>query len=116
MHDETEMDRMLGIEGIELIGINNRDLGNTISFQFMYLINYRLLSEGHRLSTIKVVSLLSYSTSAFAGTFKVDIGNTKMLLDRRRLDILNDKNIIVSRHCDPLLLVFTQFLVLCLCF
>ncbi|XP_057522252.1 indole-3-glycerol phosphate synthase, chloroplastic-like [Amaranthus tricolor] len=55
VHDETEMDRMLGIEGIELIGINNRDLG----------------------------------------TFKVDIGNTKMLLDRRRLDILNEKNIIV---------------------
>ncbi|CAN6448362.1 unnamed protein product [Victoria cruziana] len=27
VHDEREMDRVLGIDGIELIGINNRDLG-----------------------------------------------------------------------------------------
>lgn len=27
VHDEREMDRVLGIEGVELIGINNRDLG-----------------------------------------------------------------------------------------
>ena len=27
VHDEKEMDRVLGIEGIELIGINNRNLG-----------------------------------------------------------------------------------------
>lgn len=74
----------------------------------MYPIKFRLISEGHRLSTITVVSLLSYSTSARAGTFKVDIGNTKMLLDRRRLDILNEKNIIVSRHWDPFLFVFTR--------
>ncbi|KAL2929414.1 Indole-3-glycerol phosphate synthase chloroplastic [Bienertia sinuspersici] len=55
VHDEMEMDRVLGIEGIELIGINNRDLE----------------------------------------TFKVDISNTKKLLDRRRLEILNQKDIIV---------------------
>lgn len=27
VHDEREMDRVLGIEGVELIGINNRNLG-----------------------------------------------------------------------------------------
>jgi len=27
VHDEREMDRVLGIEGVELVGINNRDLG-----------------------------------------------------------------------------------------
>lgn len=27
MHNEREMDRVLGIDGIELVGINNRDLG-----------------------------------------------------------------------------------------
>lgn len=28
VHDEREMGRVLGIEGIELVGINNRSLGN----------------------------------------------------------------------------------------
>ncbi|XP_021760023.1 indole-3-glycerol phosphate synthase, chloroplastic-like [Chenopodium quinoa] len=55
VHDKMEMDRVLGIEGIELIGINNRDLE----------------------------------------TFKVDIGNTKKLLDARRLKILSQRDIIV---------------------
>ncbi|KAK9700161.1 hypothetical protein RND81_08G220700 [Saponaria officinalis] len=55
VHDEREMDRMLAIEGIELIGINNRDLGS----------------------------------------FEVDISNTRKLLDKRRLELLVSKNIIV---------------------
>ncbi|KAF3783551.1 Indole-3-glycerol phosphate synthase [Nymphaea thermarum] len=32
VHDEREMDRVLGIDGIKLIGINNRDLGICIYF------------------------------------------------------------------------------------
>ena len=28
VHTEQEMDRVLGLEGVELIGINNRDLGS----------------------------------------------------------------------------------------
>ncbi|KAH9613894.1 hypothetical protein KSS87_016008 [Heliosperma pusillum] len=55
VHDEREMDRMLEIEGIELIGINNRDLG----------------------------------------TFAVDISNTRKLLNERRIDLLNRRDIIV---------------------
>lgn len=55
VHDEREMDRVLGIEGIQLIGINNRDLG----------------------------------------TFKVDISNTKKLLDGSRGQAIRDRNIIV---------------------
>lgn len=55
VHDEREMDRVLGIEEIELIGINNRDLE----------------------------------------TFKVDISNTRKLLDGRRLEIILGKDIIV---------------------
>lgn len=31
VHDEREMDRVLGIEGVELIGINNRNLGKVFS-------------------------------------------------------------------------------------
>lgn len=30
VHNEREMDRVLGIDGIELIGINNRDLGEDV--------------------------------------------------------------------------------------
>ncbi|KAJ4730247.1 indole-3-glycerol phosphate synthase, chloroplastic-like [Melia azedarach] len=55
VHDEREMDRVLGIEGIELIGINNRNLE----------------------------------------TFKVDISNTKRLLEGERGKIIRQKDIIV---------------------
>lgn len=55
VHDEREMDRVLGIDGIELVGINNRDLG----------------------------------------TFKVDISNTKKLLQGERGEKIREKGIIV---------------------
>ncbi|MCL7035391.1 hypothetical protein MKW94_000975 [Papaver nudicaule] len=55
VHDEKEMDRVLGIEGIELVGINNRNLG----------------------------------------TFEVDIGNTRHLLEGERGEIIRQKDIIV---------------------
>ncbi|GAB2285172.1 hypothetical protein Dimus_019624 [Dionaea muscipula] len=55
VHDEREMDRVLGIEGVELIGINNRDLG----------------------------------------TFMVDIGNTKKLLQGKHGVTVREKDIIV---------------------
>lgn len=34
MHNERELDRVLGIDGIELVGINNRNLGK---FQLMQI-------------------------------------------------------------------------------
>nr|XP_027120797.1 indole-3-glycerol phosphate synthase, chloroplastic-like [Coffea arabica] len=55
VHDEREMDRVLGIDGIELIGINNRNLK----------------------------------------TFKVDISNTKNLLQGERGRIIRERGIIV---------------------
>nr|XP_027121529.1 indole-3-glycerol phosphate synthase, chloroplastic-like [Coffea arabica] len=55
VHDEREMDRVLGIDGIELIGINNRNLE----------------------------------------TFKVDISNTKNLLQGERGRIIRERGIIV---------------------
>ncbi|KAL6524552.1 hypothetical protein OROHE_016223 [Orobanche hederae] len=55
VHDEREMDRVLKIEGIELVGINNRDLG----------------------------------------TFKVDIANTKKLLEGELGQRIREKGIIV---------------------
>ncbi|XAR55244.1 Indole-3-glycerol-phosphate synthase [Bertholletia excelsa] len=44
VHDEREMDRVLRIEGVELIGINNRDLG---TFKFD-ISNTKKLLEGKR--------------------------------------------------------------------
>ncbi|KAF8410878.1 hypothetical protein HHK36_003415 [Tetracentron sinense] len=44
VHNEMEMDRVLGIDGIELIGINNRDL-ETFDFD---LSNTKKLLEGER--------------------------------------------------------------------
>ncbi|XP_011071997.1 indole-3-glycerol phosphate synthase, chloroplastic isoform X2 [Sesamum indicum] len=55
VHDEREMDRVLEIDGIELVGINNRDLG----------------------------------------TFKVDIANTKKLLEGERGERIRQKGITV---------------------
>ncbi|KAI3753512.1 hypothetical protein L2E82_25567 [Cichorium intybus] len=55
VHDENEMDRMLAIDGIQLIGINNRNLE----------------------------------------TFKVDISNTKKLLEGERGEKIRQKDIIV---------------------
>ncbi|GKV41266.1 hypothetical protein SLEP1_g48824 [Rubroshorea leprosula] len=55
VHDEREMDRVLEIEGIELIDINNRNLE----------------------------------------TFKVDINNTKKLLEGERGQVIHQKDIIV---------------------
>ncbi|KAK9742110.1 hypothetical protein RND81_03G149100 [Saponaria officinalis] len=55
VHNEREMDRVLNIEGIQMIGINNRNLE----------------------------------------TFKVDISNTKKLLDARRMEIIREKGILV---------------------
>ncbi|KAK4488543.1 hypothetical protein RD792_004307, partial [Penstemon davidsonii] len=55
VHDEREMDRVLEIEGIELVGINNRDLG----------------------------------------TFKVDISNTKKLLQGKCGNRIQQKGIII---------------------
>ncbi|KAK4402490.1 Indole-3-glycerol phosphate synthase, chloroplastic [Sesamum angolense] len=55
VHDEREMDRVLEIDGIELVGINNRNLG----------------------------------------TFKVDISNTKKLLEGERGQRILQKGITV---------------------
>ncbi|KAI8009662.1 hypothetical protein LOK49_LG06G00879 [Camellia lanceoleosa] len=55
VHNEQEMDRILGIDGVELIGINNRDLE----------------------------------------TFKVDISNTKKLLEGKRGQMICERDIII---------------------
>ncbi|KAI3911290.1 hypothetical protein MKX01_004517 [Papaver californicum] len=49
VHDENEMDRVLGIEGIELVGINNRNLG---TFE-VDISNTRHLLEGERGEVIR---------------------------------------------------------------
>lgn len=37
VHDEREMDRVVGIDGVQLIGINNRNLGTL--FLFLLTLN-----------------------------------------------------------------------------
>ncbi|KAI3933387.1 hypothetical protein MKW98_006746 [Papaver atlanticum] len=49
VHDEKEMDRVLGIEGIQLVGINNRNLG---TFE-VDISNARHLLEGGRGEVIR---------------------------------------------------------------
>ncbi|CAA0820947.1 Aldolase-type TIM barrel family protein [Striga hermonthica] len=44
VHDELEMDRVLDIDGIELVGINNRDLGTFV----VDITNTKKLLEGER--------------------------------------------------------------------
>jgi indole-3-glycerol phosphate synthase len=48
VHDEREMDRVLGIDGVQLIGINNRNLE---TFQ-VDISNTKNLLEGERGQTI----------------------------------------------------------------
>lgn len=77
------MDRVLAIEGIELVGINNRDLGISLtSMKVLYSVNYSLAKIGHFCSS--------------TGTFKVDISNTKKLLEGERGERIRQKGIIVS--------------------
>ena len=43
MHDEKEMDHVLGIEGVEFIGINNRNLGKIFQGLLISLcVNYHV--------------------------------------------------------------------------
>lgn len=51
VHTEREMDRVLGIEGIQLVGINNRDLGKA----FLSLTKYAPIS-----TFILLFNLLSF--------------------------------------------------------
>ena len=37
VHDEREMDRVLGIDGVQLIGINNRNLGTLFFIKLLTL-------------------------------------------------------------------------------
>ncbi|KVI10603.1 Aldolase-type TIM barrel [Cynara cardunculus var. scolymus] len=55
VHDENEMDRMLGIDGIELLGINNRDLE---TFEVDISITKKLL-EGERGEKIQQKGIIS---------------------------------------------------------
>lgn len=54
VHDEREMDRVLGIDGVQLIGINNRDLG---TFE-VNISNTKRLLEGERGEIIRKKNIL----------------------------------------------------------
>ena len=43
VHDEREIDRVIGIDGIQLIGINNRNLGMTLFIWFSYKFRWHIL-------------------------------------------------------------------------
>ena len=80
------MDRVLALEDIELVGINNRDLGIS-------------LTSIIQSSTVQL-QLKTWSLLLFSGTFKVDISNTKKLLEGERGERIRQRGIIVSISCD----------------
>ncbi|KAL0737830.1 hypothetical protein Bca4012_014040 [Brassica carinata] len=81
VHDEREMDRVLAIEGVELIGINNRNLGKILN-------ETSFITRGTILLDLLYHSLLSE-------TFEVDIGITKRLLEGERGELIRQKDILV---------------------
>ncbi|XP_052480403.1 indole-3-glycerol phosphate synthase, chloroplastic isoform X1 [Gossypium raimondii] len=82
VHDEREMDRVLGIEGIELIGINNRNL---VCYELGEL----------RLRHIDLKRYQCPPIFLSSETFEVDISNTKKLLEGERGQLICQKDIIV---------------------
>jgi indole-3-glycerol phosphate synthase len=69
VHDEREMDRVLGIDGVQLIGINNRNLGmfffTLIQFlvtpdkSFSYFITWKLVDSYQSIKPLVYVSQMS---------------------------------------------------------
>ncbi|KAL6493483.1 hypothetical protein OROGR_032262 [Orobanche gracilis] len=113
VHDEREMDRVLKIEGIELVGINNRDLGIIVIVSYVLKtgssrtvrpvktdINGLIRHKSRPLSRM-VRSRENRSKSGKsrrAGsrrTFKVDIANTKKLLEGELGRRIREKEITV---------------------
>lgn len=75
------MDRVLAIEGVELIGINNRNLGKSLNKTFF---------------KARCTILLDLFYYPFSETFEVDIGITKKLLEGERGELIRQKDILVS--------------------
>ncbi|KVH93198.1 hypothetical protein Ccrd_004770 [Cynara cardunculus var. scolymus] len=90
VQDENEMDRILKIDGIELIGINNRNLGKKLS-------SFRTLEPPIMLSSFIVFPWASLYIfhATIAETFEVDISNTKKLLEGERGEKIRQKDITV---------------------
>uniref|UniRef100_A0A0D3H481 indole-3-glycerol-phosphate synthase n=1 Tax=Oryza barthii TaxID=65489 RepID=A0A0D3H481_9ORYZ len=86
VHDERELDRVLKIDGVQLIGINNRSLGMVI------IISCKCLQSFETLRII--VDIDVYWNFVIIETFKVDTSNTKTLLEKRG-DLIRDKGILV---------------------
>uniref|UniRef100_A0A0E0EFT7 indole-3-glycerol-phosphate synthase n=1 Tax=Oryza meridionalis TaxID=40149 RepID=A0A0E0EFT7_9ORYZ len=86
VHDERELDRVLKIDGVRLIGINNRSLGMVI------IISCKCLQSFEALRII--VDIDVYWNFFIIETFKVDTSNTKTLLEKRG-DLIRDKGILV---------------------
>lgn len=77
---------MLKIDGVQLIGINNRSLGMVI------IISCKCLQSFETLRII--VDIDVYWNFVIIETFKVDTSNTKTLLEKRG-DLIRDKGILV---------------------
>lgn len=90
MHDEREFDRVLGIESVELIGINNRNLG--ILYQ-----TYSCVCQCPNTSTEgSASSIVASNFCVVAETFELDISTTKKLLEGERGKIVRERNIMVG--------------------
>lgn len=90
MHDEREMDRVLAIDGVNLIGINNRNLGTRSLTDVVFVANifHCYIFSFHLVFKKLFLFLLE--------TFEVDISNTKRLLEGERGCIIAQRDILVS--------------------
>jgi hypothetical protein len=82
---------VLKIDGVELIGINNRNIG-TVVRQRIFIQN--IVSEAEAVFVYANFVLIAEDYYSFAETMVLDTSNTRMVMEKRG-DIIREKGIMV---------------------